>query len=105
MSRINPGMPHATVQTSREVYGDRLGVKVTVDPETYEQFRTGYRCLKCYAAQDEPFPEKCIEWYCGFPIRDRQMDLLGFEYQGEEQLWPDREPMEKPSGLWLPGDD
>ena len=104
MARLNPGLPGAVVRPSREVYGDRLGVHLTVDKEVFEQFRTGYRCLKCYAAQDEPFPEKCIEWYCGFRMRDLQGDLIHQEYKGEEELWPDREPAENPGGLWLPGD-
>lgn len=105
MSRIDPGMPNAVLRQSREVYGDRLGVHLTVDPETFEQFRTGYRCLKCYAAQDSAFPERCIEWYCRFPIREKQADLIHFEYRGEEELWPDREPMDNPSGMWLPGQE
>lgn len=104
MSRISPGMPNATVTSAREVYGDRLGLKVTVDPETFEQFRTGYRCLKCYAAQEHAWPEECVEPYCRFPIREKQADLIEFEFRGEETLWPDREPMDNPSGMWLPGD-
>lgn len=96
MTRIHAGLPGARVEASNELYADgRLGTKITVTPETLEQFRTGYRCMWCMAAQQEPFPERCIEPYCLAPIRLKQMERFEFEFRGENDPWLEREtPLE-----------
>ena len=129
MTRIAPGLAGAVVRHSNEVFVEsdgqkRVGVKITVSPEIFEQYRSGYRCIRCHAVQDEPFPEVCQEVYkdrphpepcmcghcrCGFQMRAKQMERLTFEFQGEENLWPDRDDDEERArfelekqGVWLP---
>jgi hypothetical protein len=102
-------MPDSVVRPSNEIYRDadgdlRAGVHITVSPEIFEQYRTGYRCIVCHTVQDEPFPTVCKEVYkdgggCGFPIRDKQMDRIGFEFRGEVDLWPTRAD---DLGIWTP---
>lgn len=131
MTRIAPGLAGAVVRHSNEVFVEadgqkRVGVKITMSPEDFESYRTGYRCLVCHAVQDEPFPEVCQEVYrdrphpepcmcgrcrCGFRMRDKQMERLTFEFQGEETLWPEQEDDEEHArfelekqGVWLPPD-
>lgn len=116
MTRMHPGLPGAVVRPSDEIYPEdgqlRVGVHITVPPEIFEQYRTGYRCILCHTVQDEPFPVVCKEVYkdgggCGFPMRDKQADRIGFEFRGETELWPDREEdVEREafeSRIWLPG--
>jgi hypothetical protein len=60
--------------------------------------------------QDEPFPERCREPWCRFPMRRDQADRFAYEHQGEEDLWPadreaadvERETWEARNGFWLP---
>ena len=103
MTRIEPGMPHAVIRTSKDLYvrdGELvLGWDLTTTPEIIEQFRQGYRCVKCYAVQSVAFPEVCEEVYkdgggCGYPMRAEQMWFLEREYRGEEPLWPNRQSEE-----------
>jgi hypothetical protein len=105
-------MAGAVIRSNREVYGDRLGIDVTVTPEILEQFRTGYRCMApgCWTVQDEPFPEVCKEVFkdgggCGFEMRKYQAEYFAKQFEGETNLWPENEPMENSSGMWLPGDN
>lgn len=49
---------------------------IRVTPAQYQEFRQGYRCVICLGAQQAAFPDKCIEPYCEFPIRDRQLWVL-----------------------------
>jgi hypothetical protein len=95
----------AVVRTSDIVYfkngrGVR-GIEMTVDPETFEQYRQGYRCIECHhAPQPEAFPVECVEPYCRFRMRELQMRKIEAEYE-EVELWPEREPTVD-SKLWTP---
>lgn len=95
MTRIAAGMPQAVVRSSREVYADaegtyHKGLHVTLPAENVEELRSGYRCLNCFARQEEPFPEQCIESYCRFPMKRKQMTEFARQFQGGEDLWPNR---------------
>jgi hypothetical protein len=116
VTRIEPGLGgQVAVRHSNEVYVDsngrkRVGVHMTCSPEVIEQFRTGYRCIACkVGVQSEPFPERCVEPWCRFPMRRDQSARFAWEYRGEETLWPDREAAdveretwEARNGFWLP---
>jgi hypothetical protein len=116
MNRIHPGLPGAVVRTNAELYAEngelRRGLHWTLPPETIEEFRQGYRCALpphgCGAAQQEAFPEKCIEPYCDFNLK-RDLSLwLAMAFEGEETLWPEQPADEERNqwraarGLWLP---
>jgi len=117
---LERGMPRAVVRPSRELYrkGDEIvrGNDITIPPDQLAEFKDGYRCIKCLAAQivggmPVAFPENCIEPYCGFPMRAEQPKVFEQQYEGEEELWPeDRfgDPDEyereqaRERGIWLP---
>lgn len=111
MADKNHGMPEAVVRTTDELYAinGRLarGVNITVTPEIFEQYRTGYRCLACHHfPQREAFPAECCEPYCRFGMRREQLELLAFEDRGEIDLWPTRagEAIDvHDDSIWLPG--
>jgi hypothetical protein len=73
---------------------------LTLTPEQFEQYRTGYRCLACHAVQETTFPEECLEPYCRYPMAKKQIEELTATHQGEVDLWPDREEEESP--IWTP---
>jgi hypothetical protein len=105
MTRIEPGMPDAVVLNDDKLYawGDgtlRRGSNILLPKETIEQYRQGYRCIRCHGVQDEPFPRECQQPFCRFPMRDRQLDLLAVEDGGEMDPWPNRR-----TDMWLPGDE
>ena len=120
MTRVDPGLPGATVRHSNELFVEddgkiRVGTKITMSPEQFEVYRQGYKCMCCHSVQSEPFPEVCeTVWRdtgerCGFPMRREQMRRLEYEFQGEETLWPDFEDDDerarydlKSKGVWLP---
>lgn len=121
MTRIDPGLPVKAVGASNRAFvsGGRLMVEteVEVDPEVWEQYRQGYRCIRCHAVQEEPFPERCIEHsygICSFPIRDRQLEVIEKTYAdnthpGDEELDSERAlweaNAEEGQGLWTPDPD
>lgn len=79
-----------------------VAANITVTPERLEEYRQGYRCLMCHAAQESAFPERCIEWYCRYPIRKRQSGDFTLEFEGEYDPWPTHreEPEPDPSPGW-----
>lgn len=102
---VSPGLPDAAVSYGREIVrgaDGRLNVSanLTVPPERLGEYRHGWRCLMCHAAQETAFPERCVEWYCRYPMRDRQADDFAREYQGEHDPWPTRraDPDGAPAG-------
>lgn len=102
MSRIDPGMAGAVVRSSNEIVvtdgKPARALHVTLTPEQFEQMRQGFRCIACFAVQETPFPQKCIEPYCNFNLERDQMTRLQFEDRGEEDLWPTHDP-----DIWTPG--
>lgn len=128
MSRLEPGLGEGVVvEQSNEVYvvdGEmRSGVNVAMSAESFEQYRSGYRCLRCHGVQDEAFPEVCKvrdltgTWKCGFKIREDQLRYLEAEHRGSQWYGPspddrdawgdqdERENFQKRTGIWLPGKD
>ncbi len=120
---IDPGLGDETIIENHPsvwvVDGEpRSGVNVVVSEDRWHEFRSGYRCLRCYGVQDEAFPEVCKardltgSWRCGFRMRDDQLRFL--ENETTTQRYgpsPDDDDYErenfKPSGdsrIWLPGD-
>jgi len=124
MARIEPGLKGAVVRTGSEAHQTPNGwepqTDITMPPELFEQYRTGWRCPNCHTVQDEAFPKVCkTVWKdtgerCGFQIKDRINEWLEFNFRGEETLWPDhthadededeRKYFQKRTGIWLPGD-
>jgi hypothetical protein len=131
LSRISQGLPDAVVLPSNEIStlsdGRKVqGVEMHVDDEVFQQYVQGYRCIVCHAAQEEAFPERCIEgqYGCcgnekgviegGYRIREFQSAEIARQYQGEKDLWPtrgnlgeelERERWKPKSGILLPGQD
>jgi hypothetical protein len=88
---------------------DEMG-NLHVSPEQFEQYRTGYRCWKCHAAQTEPFPRECVEWYCRYPMRERQTELIEREVShADATIDPDSDQDRRDGlrerGVWLPEDN
>jgi hypothetical protein len=113
MSKLAPGLPGAVVRTGNEIHvkdgRPELSVDITLPPETLEEYRAGYRCIACHAAQESAWPERCLEPYCRFPIKRDQARQLEIEFRGEESLWPTREDEDEDpderrtsSGIYLP---
>lgn len=112
MADRDHGMPDAVVRPSDELFvlNGRLarGLHMTVTPEAFEQYRTGYRCLACHHfPQPEAFPKSCCEPYCRFPMKRDQLQHLEREFGGIEDLWPTRDEDElrddlSDQGVWLP---
>ena len=121
MTRIDPGLNGAVVRPGDEAHLTEEGwvrpMKMTLSPEMFEQYRTGYRCPRCHSVQSTAFPEECeTVWRdtgekCGFRIKDEILAWLDFEFRGEETLWPERAEDEERkdwherNGIWLPGDE
>jgi hypothetical protein len=128
MARITPGMPEAVIRPSHDLYvrdGDVVrGFDLHLpDPERLEEFRQGYRCVKCLGVQSVAFPVVCEQVWrgepslgipetrCGYPIRDEQLRFIEQQYEGHEELWParevdrEREDWRPGSGIWVPGRD
>lgn len=115
--RFDPGMPLARISAAPTVRRWRDGrlmadVQMELPPEYVEQIRQGYRCMKCFhGPQPEPFPAECVEPFCRFPMRTRQMELFELMYEGDstppDPPEPDyeREAYEEGSRLLLPGRD
>jgi hypothetical protein len=120
---ITPGVPDMIVESSDEVHivNDRpvLGVNKAVPPETFEEYRLGYRCLACdHGQQPEPFPDNCVEPYCRYPMKTDQLRDLERQDRGTRRYGPtplsevdemfgderERERFKPRSGIWLPGD-
>lgn len=126
MARFERGFgPETIVENSNEVFVDgkgvaRSGVNIAGSKDLFEQYRSGYRCLRCHHVQEEAFPEVCEmrdtspggTWRCGFRIRDDQLRMLEVEYQGEHRYGPtplsemeeqwEEDDWKPKTGIWLP---
>lgn len=98
---------------------------VTLTEEQYKEMAQGYRCCRCYGHVTTAFPETCGFPGCdgypdGFPMRERQREVLEKEFDGYEWVGISRETYErdmnmldkklhpakpKDSRIWIPGKD
>lgn len=102
------------------IYADgevRHDVDITLTEEQYRQMRQGYRCCRCYGIVSSAFPETCGFPGCdgypdGFPMRQRQAEVMDAEFDGHKWIGPSRETIERVEtsmdelarrGIWLPG--
>ncbi len=90
--------------------GPVRAIQMDMPRERWEEYRQGYRCIKCHAAQQSAFPEECVEWYCRFRMREHQLEVIEFEHRGEMEPWPqpelderEREAWTPRNGIWVPG--
>lgn len=118
--------PPAAVQDHRERlvrYADgrvTRDANVTLSEEQYREMVAGYRCCRCYGLVDSAFPESCGFPFCdgypeGFPMRERQREVLEREFDGEEWIGISRETYEREQAeadrlahpskglIWIPG--
>jgi hypothetical protein len=107
------------------IFGDgevRRDVNVTWTEEQYKEFVQGYRCIRCFGPTSEAFPEHCPTPFCdgypeGFPMKERQREVMDKEFDGEEWIGISRETYEAEqnelepkttkgqSRIWVPGKD
>lgn len=98
---IEPGMPDVLIEHGNEVYqradGERtVAPHVIADEETWGQLVSGYRCMRCFQIQSQPFPERCeftVEfegstWRCPMRIRDEQLPALNRSFRSEADFSP-----------------
>lgn len=113
MPRIEPGMGKVIAEPAHEVWtvnGRRTwGTNLVVGPEIVEQFRQGWRCLRCYGPQEEAFPDECVEPFCNYKIKDDQLRHFASDFQGEKHYGPspdefddEQEDWKPASGIWVP---
>lgn len=102
----------------------RRAVHLHMDEESVERIRAGYVCIHCYEPQDEAFPEHCRIRQCRYPMRDKQARRFALEFKGTIRIGPqstleteeaamaewaekraqaERDPILRPSQIWLPG--
>jgi len=97
-------------------------VNITWTEHDYKQFAQGYRCVRCYAPVPHAFPDHCPTPFCdgypdGFPMKERQRQVLEEEFDGFEWIGISRETHEREqnemnpttgrdqSQIWVPGKD
>lgn len=81
---VEDHMERATVYADGRVTRD---VDVTLSEEDYKEMWAGYRCCRCYGHVDTAFPETCGFPFCdgyprGFPMRQRQREVMEREFDG-----------------------
>lgn len=54
--------------------------------DEFEQMRLGYMCVNCKEPFREAFPKTCN--ICEFPVRERQLEFLERDHQGERRYGP-----------------
>lgn len=115
---MQPGTPNVRIShtgTVRKWPDGRLFIEPLIElpNEQIEEIRQGYRCINCLAAQQEAFPEFCIEkpyGVCSFPIRERQMERFHQMFVGDttdpmverESEGEQISVEEFLSGMWMP---
>lgn len=122
-----PAIPVAVdVDTDRVLIDTRTGERIQSIEHVYTEYdvgriRAGYCCLNCGEAQDEPFPKVCKVSFCGYPMRERQAQDFGEQFEGYATVGPSKSREEllaedleakaraayrqaKPtSSIWVPG--
>lgn len=72
-----------------------LDVNIIIDEDSVEQIRQGYKCIRCFEPQSEPFPVLCEsrapaelggERWCNFPIRAQQREEFEIMFKGEVEV-------------------
>lgn len=93
------------------VYADgtvRRDIDATYDEDDYRMMYQGYACCRCGKVQASAFPESCGFPGCdgypnGFPMRERQRQVMDEEFEGEKWIGPSREMVERANQpIWLP---
>lgn len=122
-----PALPVAVdVDTTRVRIDTGTGERYQEVEHVYTEYdvgriRAGYCCLNCGEAQDEPFPKVCKIPFCAYPIRERQAQDFGEQFEGYTTIGPSKSREEmlaedleakaradyaraKPtSSIWVPG--
>jgi hypothetical protein len=75
-------------------------VDQTYTEDDYRMMYQGYACCRCGKVQETAFPESCGFPYCdgypdGFPMRERQRQVMDEEYDGEKWIGLTRETYER----------
>jgi hypothetical protein len=114
------------VDTGRVRIDTRTGERYQEIEHVYTEYdvgriRAGYCCLNCGEAQEEPFPKVCKVPFCAYPMRDRQTQDFGEQFEGYTTVGPSKSLEElraedeeakarmaydkaKPtSSIWVPG--
>ena len=83
----------------------RRDIEIHPTKEQYDLMRQGYMCIRCFELQETAFPETCGMPGCdgyrdGFPMRERQRDVMETEMYDEVRQLPPT-----PSNIWVPGRD
>ena len=84
----------------------RGDVVVTVTAETYNRYRTGYRCPWCHQDLVSAFDRTCREWCCGgnrVYTEEEWHAFLDGDFEGYRWIGPSKETMERlESPVWTP---
>lgn len=78
----------------RYANGDvKRDIDIHPTPEQYEMMKQGFMCIRCFELQDTAFPETCglpgCDGYAkGFPMRERQRQVMESEMQDEIRTPP-----------------
>jgi hypothetical protein len=102
----------------------RRDANITLTEAQYRKMAQGYTCCRCYGDVSHlgPFPESCGFPGCddypeGFPMKERQREVLEAEFDGYEWIGISRETYEREqneiepktikgqSTIWVPGRD
>jgi hypothetical protein len=103
--------PNVIVDNSnrvRQIDGElRVDPQVVISREQFEEYRLGYRCLRCHGVQSKPMPEVCEvrdltgTWRCGYRIKDDQLRHL--EQETDEQWYgPSPDDYDYEQENWMP---
>lgn len=96
------------------VYADgsvKRDVDMTYTEDDYRMMYQGYACCRCGKVQHSAFPDTCGFAGCdgypdGFPMRERQREVMDVEFDGEKWIGPSRETWERlntpTSEIWTP---
>lgn len=122
-----PALPVAVdVDPTRVSIDTRTGERYQEIEHVYTEYdvgriRAGYCCLNCGEAQEEPFPKVCRIDFCAYPMRERQAQDFGEQFEGYTTIGPSKsmeelraedeeakaralhEKVKPTSSIWVPG--
>lgn len=68
----------------------RQDAKITFTRDQFERLCAGHICVICLEPLETAFPKNCSNPYCpwpgGFPVRDKQLEILHQRFKGSEFL-------------------